>query len=131
MMNRDDRYDLLRSSFLATAKEWIIDIENGVLRLEKAPDDGDELSALLRIVHSIKGSGSVFGLEEVQRFAHGMEDLLSSLQRLSGPVRQEGIDALLDATDLLWSLLDAAASGESFDFSPCEVWLHRHGKVRE
>jgi two-component system, chemotaxis family, sensor kinase CheA len=107
----DNDLSRFRDVFFEEAAEHISGMEEALLRLESAPGDSESLHAVFRAVHSIKGSGGMFGLEEVVRFAHDFESLLDDLRNHLVPVTGPLTGLLLEASDILKGLVAAARAG--------------------
>ena len=54
-------------------EELLGDIEKTVLDIEKKPEDKDAINRLFRAMHTIKGSGRMFGFNDVSDFTHHVE----------------------------------------------------------
>lgn len=67
-------------AFISEAQEQSMMLEQLLLQLEDAPDDGELLGALFRCAHTIKGSAGMFGLDKVVAFTHHVETLLDRLR---------------------------------------------------
>lgn len=98
-----------QQAFIAEARELLQDMEDGLLRLERAPDDHEALPAIFRAAHTIKGSAGLFGLDAIVGFAHVLEDVLDRLR--DGQVQPGAAltATLLQSTDHLATLVDAAS----------------------
>jgi len=59
--------------FLEEAYELIAELENALLELEENPDDMDLIGRVFRAMHTIKGSGAMFGYENIAEFTHELE----------------------------------------------------------
>ena len=82
-MNHDDDHGFLTDAlpvFISEAREQIASIEQLLLQLEDTPDDREQLDALFRCAHTVKGSAGIFGLDEVVAFTHHEETLLDGLR---------------------------------------------------
>ncbi len=55
-------------------------MEAALLQLENAPRDTELLNTIFRGAHSIKGASTTFGIDEVGRFTHVLENLLERLR---------------------------------------------------
>ena len=51
--------DELTSVYIQECREQLADMEAGLLRLEQAPDDRDNLNGIFRAAHTIKGGAGV------------------------------------------------------------------------
>src|SRR5687767_9935752 len=102
MLNFTDaeREELL-ATFRGQAAELLVALEEGLLALERAPQDDEALHAVFRAAHTIKGDARIVGLEEVAHAAHTLEDVLEQLrERVLSPVPGL-ISALLAVGDAL------------------------------
>jgi two-component system chemotaxis sensor kinase CheA len=109
---------LALQSFIAEARELLTSMEQGLLQLEEQADE-EELHALFRAAHTIKGSAGLFGLDGVVRFTHHLETLLDHMRDGSVKADSDVIGVLLDARDHLAQLVELAARGE--DAEPTTV----------
>src|SRR5690606_27527675 len=97
-----------RATFFEEAAEHLTALEQGLLRLEGAPQDPELLNSIFRAAHSIKGASATFGLEEVARFTHGMEGLLDQLREGGMQPTPHVVESLLRGADVLAELIAAA-----------------------
>jgi two-component system chemotaxis sensor kinase CheA len=106
MMNFSDaeRAELL-ATFRGQAEELLVALEEGLLALERAPQDDEALHAVFRAAHTIKGDARIVGLEEVALAAHALEDVLEQLrERTLAPVPGL-VSALLAVGDALRGMI--------------------------
>ncbi len=52
-------------AFLQEARELLESLEQALLDLEQTPHNGDLIDQAFRALHTVKGSGSMFGFEQV------------------------------------------------------------------
>jgi two-component system chemotaxis sensor kinase CheA len=98
-----------RQTFLMESADHIASMETGLLELRSAPADVELLNSIFRSAHSIKGGAGSFGMENLVRFTHSLENLLDRLRSLEMQATDEVIDILLRSVDVLRGLLDADA----------------------
>jgi two-component system chemotaxis sensor kinase CheA len=96
-----------RQTFMQESIEHVEAMEAGLLALRRAPDDAETLNAIFRSAHSIKGGAGSFGLTNLVRFTHVLENLLDRLRSLEIAVTAEVIGLLLQSVDVLRAMLDA------------------------
>jgi chemotaxis protein histidine kinase CheA len=65
--------------FKAEAEEHLTKLDNGIVELEKQPDNIDLAKGLNREVHTLKGAARVFGFSEIQDIAHRIEDIFEEI----------------------------------------------------
>ena len=86
--------------------DLLADMEDAALDLETDPENEEPVARIFRDVHTIKGSGAMFGYEGVARFAHRLESLLELARRGEIPVDRSFVDLVLASRDQLKSLLE-------------------------
>ena len=94
-----------RSMFLVEAAEHLQSMSDILLRLDSDPESRQEIDALFREAHSIKGMAATMEYEETARLAHRLEDDLD-LWRKRGYISAAEIDQMLAGVDLLEALHD-------------------------
>jgi len=97
-------------SFLDEALEHLEGIEKNILQLENS-QDLDLVNSIFRPVHTIKGTASFLGLNDIKDLSHEMETLLDDLRNEKITVSAELIDALLDGVDTLAKMLLTIQAG--------------------
>jgi len=91
--------------FREEALELLSELETSLLELEGAPRDRELVGRIFRALHTIKGSGAMYGFEALSRFTHEFEtafDLVRSGQMEAG---QEFVQLALRARDQILALL--------------------------
>ncbi len=106
----DDMQEIL-GDFLIEADELIESLDTNFVKLESTPDDLDLLNEIFRAAHTVKGTSSFLGLEQVTELTHKMEDILNKLRKSELAVTPEIMDILLEALDILKLLIDDVRSG--------------------
>jgi len=101
--------------FFEEAGENLDQMEQMLLDLDLETADDEELNAIFRCAHSIKGGSATFGFADVAELTHQMESLLDKLRRHELKPSAAMVDVLLESSDALRGLLachqgsDAAA----------------------
>ncbi len=101
--------------FFEEAGENLDQMEQMLLDLDLETADDEELNAVFRCAHSIKGGAATFGFADVAELTHQMESLLDKLRRHELQPNAAMVDVLLESSDALRGLLarhqgsDAAA----------------------
>jgi len=101
--------------FREEAGELLEELETSLLELEKDPADLKIVSRVFRAMHTIKGSGAMFGFDDIAGFTHHVETALDKVRDGSAPVSKELIDLTLASRDHIRALLDAATGGGEVD----------------
>ncbi|MEZ5739143.1 MAG: chemotaxis protein CheW [Burkholderiaceae bacterium] len=118
------------SVFFEEAAENLATFESLLLEADADSVDSEQLNAIFRCAHSIKGGAATFGFGEVTDLTHVMETLLDKLRRAELGLNREMIDTLLESGDALRTLL-ARRSGESdveLDARPLLMAIEAHSK---
>ena len=106
----------LLTEFVAESLQGLGSVEQDLMSLE---NDGGKDTALVnrifRAVHSIKGTGSYMGLDNLVRLSHLAETLLDQIRSGERHASPEVTDAILAAVDDLVGMLNAPDVGKSFD----------------
>jgi len=109
--------------FLQEADELLAEIETTALNLA---DEGDEaVNRIFRAFHTIKGSGAMFGFDDVAAFTHHVETLLDLVRENTVPVTEQLTNVILESADQIKLLLRAAQGGEPVEQTSQEALLDR------
>ena len=100
--------------FFEEAGENLDQMEQMLLQLDLENADDEELNAIFRCAHSIKGGAATFGFADVAELTHQMESLLDKLRRHELQPTAPMVDVLLESSDALRSLL-ARHQGKSVE----------------
>ena len=100
-------------AFFDEAQEHLAAMEQLLLALDLSAPSDDDLNAIFRAAHSIKGSSGTFGFTDMMSVTHELETLLDRLRKHELTVTSEMIDAFLDARDVIKAQLDAHRRGET------------------
>ena len=76
-------------------------MEQMLLSLDLTSADDEELNAIVRCAHSVKGGAATFGFTDVAELTHQMETLLDKLRRHELEPHPSMVDVLLAAGDAL------------------------------
>jgi two-component system chemotaxis sensor kinase CheA len=118
-MNSQD--DAHRTAYLEEAKDLLADLEASLLELEKTPDDADLLHKIFRALHTVKGSGAMFGFDDIAAFTHDVESVFDRVRNGLLAVNRQLLDLSFRACDHIRGLLepqdsrnaDRAAEGQA------------------
>lgn len=97
--------------FLTETREGFEEVNNSLLALEKDPGEKQPLDNVFRVVHTIKSSAAMLGLNDLSELARLCEDLLESLRRGQGAIDKDSLDFLFAVTDTLEALVEARSKG--------------------
>ena len=97
--------------FFEEAGENLELMEQKLLELDVNAADDEELNAIFRCAHSVKGGAATFGFSDVAELTHQMETLLDKLRRHELQPTTAMVDVLLQAGDALKGLLARHQTG--------------------
>ena len=96
-----------RQIFLDEAAELLAELEGTLLALEDAPEDMDLVDRTFRALHTLKGSGGMFGFSAMAAFTHYVENAFDLIRKGKLAVSRELIGIALAARDHIRSLIEA------------------------
>ena len=114
-MSKPAPNDEYKQSFQEEAREIFVELEAALLELNENPDDRELVQRAFRALHTIKGSGSMFGFAKVAAFAHCLETAFDEVRAGHLKATSELIDLSLAALDHLRAMMDEAAGGNIAD----------------
>jgi two-component system chemotaxis sensor kinase CheA len=100
--------DLLQD-FLTEASELLADVDNKLVDLEKHPGDRKLLNDIFRGFHTIKGGAGFLNVNDLVALCHLTENLFDKLRNGQLTLRQETMDAILEATATVRTMFDSLA----------------------
>ena len=92
--------------FRLEAGELLEQIEAGLLDLGRNLDDRDLVDAVFRGLHTLKGSGAMFGFDALAAFTHHCETAFDQVRKGEVPATQELVAAVLEARDQMRLLVE-------------------------
>lgn len=98
--------DQHRAAFLDEARELLSDLEQSLLLLEGDPSDPELIGRVFRALHTIKGSGSMFGFDSIAAFTHDVESVFDMVRKGELQVTGPLIALALGARDRIAVLLE-------------------------
>ncbi len=99
--------------FLAEANDALAGQEERFILLEQEPNNLDNINAIFRSIHSVKGNAAFFQLTAIRSLSHKMETLLDELRNQKRRVTEKVISTLLEGMDLLKANLASQAGGQN------------------
>ncbi len=98
--------------FFDEAQEHLGNLEQLLLDIDLHDPDPEDLNAIFRAAHSIKGSAGTFGFQDLAEVTHVMETLLDRVRKNEIRLTEDMVDAFLESGDVLKNLL-AAHQGQA------------------
>jgi two-component system chemotaxis sensor kinase CheA len=107
--------DIHCEMFRTEAYELLAELETSLLELEESPEDQDIIGRVFRAMHTIKGSGAMFGFDDIASFTHEVETVYDLVRNGKLFVSKELIDLTLQARDAIREMLDASNGDSAVD----------------
>ncbi|HVW93345.1 MAG TPA: chemotaxis protein CheA [Devosia sp.] len=93
-------------TFRQEARELLEQLEQGLLDLEQNPGNADLINSTFRALHTIKGSGAMFGFTAVADFVHEFETAFDRVRKGESAPTPQLIAVALDAKDHIHALIE-------------------------
>jgi two-component system chemotaxis sensor kinase CheA len=105
------KVDQFKQSFREEAREILVDLESALLELNANRGDMELVGRIFRALHTIKGSGAMFGFEDMATFTHNLETAFDEVRNGRLAVSPELVDMTLSALDQIRAMLEEGAGG--------------------
>lgn len=112
MAEMNDDMKEIFEGFLVETNELLDSISNDLIELENGNDDPEMINQLFRSFHTIKGTSSFMGFDEITIITHEAEDLLNKLRKDELQISEEITDVLLEVHDWIRELVDKRKEGD-------------------
>ncbi len=109
------------AAYREEAIELLAELETSLLDLEETPEDTDLISRVFRAMHTIKGSGAMFGFDAIAAFTHEVETVFDLVRNGKMKVTKELLNLTLKSRDYISALLDASSGMGEVDSSEGEA----------
>ena len=116
-----------RDIFFEEAEELLAEMERLLLELDVEAPKADDLNAIFRAAHSIKGGAATFGMPEITEVTHVLENLLDRLRKFELAVTSDHVEVFLQSKDVLREMIATRRNGGEGDGSaggPIIATLH-------
>ena len=94
------------ATFLVEVRELFEQIEQGLLDLEHRLDDRALIDSIFRSLHTLKGSGAMFGFEALAQFTHHCEDAFDRIRKGEAVATSDLVSAILAAMDHMRAMVE-------------------------
>ena len=95
-----------RQAYRTEAYELLAELETSLLALEEEPGDSELIGRVFRALHTIKGSGAMFGFDDIAAFTHDVENVFDLVRNEKLGVTKTLVDLTLRAGDRIRGMLD-------------------------
>ena len=107
-----------KNAFKEEAYERLAELEEALLELEHFPDDSNLIDSAFRAMHTIKGSGGMFGFDGIVEFTHHIETVYDKVRDGEIQITSSLIALSLSAHDQIKLMLDDMEHGSH----RCILW---------
>jgi two-component system, chemotaxis family, sensor kinase CheA len=111
----------LRDDFLVEAGELVQRLSEQLVELEASPHDRELLNAVFRVFHTVKGGAGFLGIDPMVQLCHVAEELLNEARNVKLVLNAAHMDALLEALDLLNTMMAALANNTPMSLPPAAL----------
>jgi two-component system chemotaxis sensor kinase CheA len=119
-----------KQSFREEAREVLTELEAALLALNENPRDTELVSRIFRGLHTIKGSGAMFGFERLAAFMHDIETAFDQVRSGRMESSAELIDLTLAALDQIPAMLEEGTAGTApVDAAACAAIISKVRKL--
>lgn len=87
--------------FIDESNEHLQNLSDGIMVLEKEPDNSDTINEIFRAAHSLKGMAGTMGYKRMQNLTHDMENVFSEVRNGNIKVDSRMVDVLFQCLDAL------------------------------
>lgn len=101
--------DKYKQAFREEAREILVDLESALLDLNENRDDTELVGRAFRALHTIKGSGAMFGFDAIASFTHDIENAFDQVRNGRLRATSDLISLSLAAVDQIKIMLDESA----------------------
>ena len=112
-MSEDQGYDLsqFKATYFEECAELLANAEETIARLQEGSGSDEDLNAVFRCVHSIKGGAGAFAFDDLVHFAHVFETAMDALRSGRAQMSPHVADLLVRGNDVLGDFVRAAQEG--------------------
>ncbi len=121
--------DKHKETFKEEAYELLGELETAFLEMEESPDNKELIGRVFRAMHTIKGSGAMFGFDDIAGFMHDVESVFEQVRDGKIAVTKHLINLGLSARDQIRAMLDAYGGNEPVDESKSKEILAAFKKL--
>ncbi|HGM5880936.1 MAG: chemotaxis protein CheA [Stenotrophomonas maltophilia] len=113
--------DDITADFIIEAQEILDRLGEQLVSLEQAPQDSEQLNAVFRGYHTLKGGAGFLGVTAMVELCHAAEEALGIARAGHAVLQAHHFDAAQQSLDYLQSMLDAVSSGTEPGYAPPEL----------
>lgn len=108
----------IAADFLIEAQEILDRLGEQLVTLEQDPSDSEQLNAVFRGFHTLKGGAGFLGIQPMVNLCHAAEETLGLVRAGQATLEPQHFDAAQQSLDWLQQMLDAVGAGEDPPHAP-------------
>ena len=108
----------IAADFLIEAQEILDRLGEQLVTLEQDPSDSEQLNAVFRGFHTLKGGAGFLGIQAMVNLCHAAEETLGLVRAGQATLEPQHFDAAQQSLDWLQRMLDAIGAGEDPPHAP-------------
>jgi two-component system chemotaxis sensor kinase CheA len=109
--NFDNEMKEILESFIVESNEILERLSQDLISLEKDPKNSELHNTIFRAVHTLKGTSSFLGFDQMTQLAHKYEDVLNKIRKGELMVNSDFMDVMFEGSDLLKEILQRIETG--------------------
>ncbi|MBV6845791.1 chemotaxis protein CheA [Xanthomonas campestris pv. paulliniae] len=113
--------DDIAADFIVEAQEILDRLGEQLVSLEQAPEEADQLNAVFRGFHTLKGGAGFLAIKPMVELCHAAEETLGMARSGQAVLQAHHFDAAQQSLDYLQAMLDAMGSGEAVPHAPATL----------
>jgi two-component system chemotaxis sensor kinase CheA len=113
--------DDIAADFILEAQEILDRLGEQLVSLEQSPQDTDQLNAVFRGFHTLKGGAGFLGIQAMVELCHAAEETLGMARSGQATLQAHHFDAAQQSLDYLQSMLDSVSAGTEPGYAPPEL----------
>ena len=113
--------DDIAADFILEAQEILDRLGEQLVTLEQAPHDSDQLNAVFRGFHTLKGGAGFLAIHPMVELCHAAEETLGMARAGKAELLAHHFDAAQQSLDWLQAMLDAVSSGTEPEHAPAAL----------
>lgn len=91
----------MKATYIQEANELLENLESSLLSLEGNPNDSSNIEQVFRVMHTLKGNSSMFGLSKIAEFVHDLETIYDKIRQGEMELTKEILNTTLASFDHL------------------------------
>lgn len=105
------QFDEFKTTFFDECDEHLETLAEEIRKLSADAHDDEQINAIFRAVHSIKGGAAAFGLDDLVIFTHDFETALDKIRQKTSPLTEDAVNLFARSSDALFDIKSEVQKG--------------------